>query len=74
MHPVAMNALLARQAFIELFPALHDWVPLGSLNDLAGVRAANPGGKLLSTPLVSAAPYAFGFAASIFSFGKPYPD
>jgi hypothetical protein len=46
MHPVAMNALLARQAFIELFPALHDWVPLGSLNDLAGVRAANPGGKL----------------------------
>lgn len=74
MHPVAMNALLAMQTFIVLFLALHDWVPLGSLNDLAGVRAANHGGKLLSTTLVSAAPYAFGLAARICYFGKPYPD
>ena len=74
MHLVAVNALLALQAFIVLVLALHDWVPLGRLNNPAGVRAANPGAKLFTTTLLSAAPFAFGLAASIFYFGKPYPD
>jgi hypothetical protein len=74
MHSVAMNAQLALQTFIVRFLALHDWIPLGSLNNPAGVRAANPGAKLFTTTLLSAAPYAFGLAASIFYFGKPYPD
>ena len=74
MHPVAMNALLALQTFIVLFLALHDWIPLGQFNNLAGVRAANPGARLFTTTLLSAAPYAFGLAASIVYFDKPYPD
>lgn len=74
MHPVAMNALLALQTFIVLFLALHDWVPLGTLNNPAAVRAANPGAKLFTTTMLSAAPYAFGLAASTIYFGKPYPD
>ena len=71
MHPVAMYALLALQIFSVPFLVLHDWISLGSFNSLAGVRAANPGAKLLTTTLVSAAPYAFGLAASIVYFGSP---
>ena len=74
MHSAAMNAQLALQTFIVLFLVLHDWLPLGSLNNLAGVRAANPGAKLFTTTLLSAAPYAFGLAASIIYFNQPYPD
>jgi hypothetical protein len=74
MHPVAINALLALQTFIVLFLAFHDWIPLGKLNNPAAVRAANPGAKLFTTTLLSAAPYVFGLAASVLYFGKPYPD
>jgi hypothetical protein len=73
MHPVAMNALLPLQTFIVLFLALHDWIPLGRFNNIAGVRAANPGATLLTTTLLSVAPYAFGLAASIIYFNEPYP-
>jgi hypothetical protein len=74
MHPVATSALLALQTFTVLFLALHDWIPLGTLNNLAGVRAADLGAKLFTTTLISAAPYAFGLAASIIYFNKSYPD
>ena len=74
MYSVAMNTLLALQIFIVLFLALHDWIPLGNFNNLPGVRTVNPGAKLLATTLLSAAPYAFGLAASIIYFNKPYPD
>jgi hypothetical protein len=74
MHPVAISALVALQTFIVLFLTLHDWIPLGTLNNLAGVHAADSRAKLFTTTLISAAPYAFGLAASIFYFHKPYPD
>ena len=74
MHPDAFNALLALQTFTVLFLALHDWIPLGKLNNVAGVRAADSPSKLFTTTLVSVAPYAFGLAASIIYFHKPYPD
>ena len=48
-----LNALLILQTFHVLFLALHDWVPLGSLNDPKAVRAANPGEKLLAGTLIS---------------------
>ena len=31
------------QCFHVLFLALHDWIPLGTLNDVTAVRGANPG-------------------------------
>ncbi len=68
-----VTAILALQAFHVLFLALHDWVPLGTLNDLTKVRAANPGSKLVVDTLVSTTPYAFGFAAGTFYFGRTYP-
>jgi hypothetical protein len=73
MHPATMDALLALQIFHVLFLSLHDWVPLGNLNDVKAVRAANPGRRLLTTTLISVIPYAFGVVASAIYLGRPYP-
>ncbi len=66
-------ALVALQAFQVLFLALHDWVPLGRLNDIAAARRENSGGRLLRVTLVSVVPYAIGLAGSIAAHGRHYP-
>jgi hypothetical protein len=73
MYPITTGTLLALQCFHVLFLALHDWIPLGTLNDVAAVRAANPGRKLLAATLISLAPFAIGLAASAIYFGRVYP-
>jgi hypothetical protein len=73
MPPISMGALFAIQCFHVMFLALHDWVPLGKLNDVKAVRAANPGRKLLAATLVSLTPFAIGLAASTMYFGRVYP-
>jgi hypothetical protein len=73
MHSALLDALLGLQLFQVLFLSLHDWIPLGRLNDVEAARAANPGSKLLVTTIVSAAPFAFGFAATIRDWGEPLP-
>jgi len=73
MHPIAIGALFGLQCFHVLFLGLHDWIPLGRLNDVKAVRAANPGRKLLLGTLVSLAPFAFGLAVSAYYLGRSYP-
>lgn len=73
MHAVAAVALLALQGFVVLFAGLHNWIPLGRLNDVGGAHAAFPGRKLLLTTLTNVIPYGFGLAASAFYFGRIYP-
>ncbi len=68
-----LNTLLILQICHVLFLALHDWVPLGNLNDVKAVRAANPAGKLLGGTLISTTPFTFGLAASFFYAGKGFP-
>jgi len=36
MHSTAMVVLLGLQCFVVLFVALHNWIPLGTLNDVKG--------------------------------------
>jgi hypothetical protein len=55
MHPIAMGALFALQCFHVLFLTLHDWIPLGTLNDVKAVREANPGRKPVAGTLISLA-------------------
>jgi hypothetical protein len=74
MEPTAMAALFALQCFHVLFLALHDWVPLGTLNDVKAVRVANPGRKLVAGALISLTPFAIGLAASAIHFGRAYPS
>jgi hypothetical protein len=73
MHPVAMSALFALQCFHVPFLALHDWIPLGTFNDVRAVREANPGRKPLAATLISLTPFAIGLAASAVHFGRAYP-
>jgi hypothetical protein len=73
MHPIAIGALFGLQCFHVLFLCLHDWIPLGRLNDVKAVRAANPSGKLLLGTLISTAPFAFGLAASAYYIRSSYP-
>jgi hypothetical protein len=73
MHSITMAALLALQCFVVLFVAFHNWIPLGTLNDVKGVRAEFPTGKLFITTLINFTPVAIGLAASAFYFGRAYP-
>ncbi len=73
MHSVAIWALFVLQVFHVLFLALHDWIPLGSLNDLRAVHAENSRSKLIADTLMGAAPFAFGLVASTVHLGQPLP-
>ena len=68
-----LSALVGLQLFHVLFLALHDWVPLGRLNDVKAAQEANPGGQLLRTTLVSTVPYLFGLLATFYYSGQRFP-
>ena len=74
MHPTITRALLALQCFEVLFLFLHDWIPLGTLNDLRGVSTADSFGKRVVATLISSTPFGIGLVASVICFGKPYPN
>ena len=68
-----MITLLVLQSFVVLFVSLHNWVPLGALNNVKGIRMAFPTGKLLRTTAINFTPFAIGLAATAFYFGRPSP-
>jgi hypothetical protein len=74
MHTIITAALIGLQCFVVLFIALHNWIPLGNLNDVKGAHAAFPGSKLLITTLINFIPFSFGFVASAIYFGRTYPN
>ena len=61
-----INAFLGCQFFVVLFMALHDWIPLGRLNDLEGIRAADTRGKLIMVTTLSTLPFAIALVASVY--------
>jgi hypothetical protein len=61
------------QSFHVLFLLLHDWVPLGRLNDIGAVRRANSRRALVLGTLISSLPFAFGWLASARYLSVPYP-
>ena len=73
MHPIALYLLLALQAFHVLFLLFHDWIPLGSLNNIAAVRAENSLPKLLIGTAISTSFFLFGLIASAIHRNGPYP-
>jgi hypothetical protein len=73
MNPTVTGALIALQCFVVLFVGLHNWIPLGSLNDVKAVRSVFPTGKLLVTTLTNFTPAAIGLAGSVFYFRRGFP-
>jgi len=70
----AIAVLIALQCFVVAFVALHNWIPLGALNDLPAVRAEFPTGKLIVTTLSNLTPAAIGLGASVFYFRSGFPE
>ena len=73
MHLMLLRTLVALQCFVVLFVGLHNWIPLGMLNDRKGVRIAFPTTKLLLTTLLNLTPCAIGLVGTIVNFGHRLP-
>jgi len=74
MHLILKVALLVLEGFAVLFVGLHNWVPLGSLNDVKAVRSEFPRGKLVLTTLFNLTPVAIGFVGTAVHVSKPFPE
>jgi hypothetical protein len=68
-----MGLFLLCQLYVVLFIALHDWLPLGSLNNLAGIHAVDTRMQLLRTTVLSTLPFAVGLAGSIYYSTTHFP-
>jgi hypothetical protein len=65
--------LIALQAFQVAFLWIHDWVPLGRLNDVAAVRKADSLQRLVIVTIVQSVPWTVGLIFSAKHFRHPYP-
>jgi hypothetical protein len=65
--------LLALQAFQVIFLWIHDWIPLGRLNDVVAVRGQDTLRRLVLVTLLQSVPYSIGLFFSAQSLGRPYP-
>jgi hypothetical protein len=68
-----VGAFLGCQILVVLFIALHDWIPLGELNNLAGIRSVDTPGRLLLVTALSTLPFAIGLAASVHFAAAGFP-
>lgn len=67
-------ALLALQAFQVIFLWVHDWIPLGRLNDVAAVRREDSLQRLVVVTLIQSVPYSILLFFSARNFHQPYPE
>ncbi len=65
--------LIALQAFQVLHMATHDWIPLGRLNDVRGVRSQNTTGQLILATLINTVPFAIPLFFSVRYLPQPWP-
>ena len=66
-------ALLGLQLLQVLFLWIHDWIPLGGLNDVASVRSQDTTMRLIVVTLIQSIPFTVGLLSSVVYFGRPYP-
>lgn len=68
-----VTALIVLQLFVVLFIALHDWIPLGRLNDVRAVQETDSRPKLLRVTALSTLPFAIGLIASVYYARTGFP-
>ncbi len=66
--------MLALQAFQVVFLWIHDWIPVGRLNDVVAVRSQDTLQRLVVVTIVQSLPYSIGLFFSARYFGRIYPD
>jgi hypothetical protein len=75
-HPVerALEAvLLVLQALQVVFLWIHDWIPLGRLNDVVAVRSQDTLGRLVTVTIIQSLPWTVGLYFSAVYFEISYP-
>ena len=65
--------LLALQTFQVLFLWTHDWLPIGTLNDVAAVRSQDTKTRLVLVTIVQSVPFTIGLFFCLIHFRHPYP-
>jgi hypothetical protein len=65
---------LALQSAAVLFLLLHDWIPLGALNNPSAIRREDSLLRSIFVTLLPAVPAAIGLFYSAKHFGHTYPD
>ena len=65
--------LIALQLFQVLFLWLHDWVPLGRLNDVKAVRSQDTPLRLVLVTLIQSVPFTIGLLICLAYWGRMYP-
>jgi hypothetical protein len=66
-------ALIVLQTFVVLFLALHDWVPLGRLNDVRAVQSVDSRARLVAVTVLSTLPFAVCLAGSLAYAHSRFP-
>ena len=66
--------LLALQTIQVLFLWIHDWLPLGRLNDVAAVKSQDTRMRLLTVTLIQSAPFTIALLFCLLHFRQPYPN
>jgi hypothetical protein len=61
------------QGLMLAFLLVHDWVPLGRLNDIAGVRSQTPIRRNLLNTAVNSIPVALAVGLTVRYVGHPHP-
>ncbi len=62
---MTLDFLIALQVVQVAILWLHDWVPLGSLNDVQRVQAEDTRARLIRVTLIQSVPYTLGLAFSL---------
>jgi len=65
--------LLVLQTFLVLFLWTHDWIPLGTLNDVRSVRAQDSTARLVTITVVQSLPFTVLLLLSAHYVGSPRP-
>jgi hypothetical protein len=67
------HALVICQLIVVIFVALHDWVPLGKLSNLGGLRDVDTTSRLAVTTVLSTLPFAAVLIASTLFVSVEFP-
>ena len=78
-HPHPINTdfevvFLSLQTIVVLFLGLHDWIPLGRLNNLKAIRHEDSLLRSVFVTLLPVVPAAIGLFYGVRYFGQIYPD
>jgi hypothetical protein len=73
MSPIVQFILVFLQALQLLFLLVHDWLPLGRLNDVAAFRRTSTHREMLLALLVPSTPVGTAFALSLVYLHTSFP-